>query len=80
MRQVYALLGLVTKWGDQRVDAACASALAHEAINVGLIGRMRERATEGTTTTPPPPGVVVAARFACDPGEFATRRAKDGAR
>jgi hypothetical protein len=81
MRQVYALLGLVNKWGNQRVDAACASALEHEAINVGLIGRMLERATERATTTPSPPGVVVvAARFARDPGAFATRHAKGGAR
>lgn len=81
MRQAYALLGLVTKWGDQRVDAACASALEHEAINVGLIGRMLERATENARPAQPPrPGVVVAARFARDPGEFATRRATGGAR
>jgi transposase len=80
MRQVYALLGLVKKWGPARVDAACASALDHEAINVGLIGRMLERATENTpTATQPLPGVVVSARFARDPGHFATR-AKDGAR
>ncbi|HEY2949225.1 MAG TPA: hypothetical protein VGJ53_12655 [Micromonosporaceae bacterium] len=80
MRQAYALLGMVKKWGAQRVDAACASALEHEAINVGLIGRMLERATENATTAQPPqPGVVVAARFARDPGEFATRRAKGGA-
>lgn len=49
MRQVYALLGLVKKWGAERVDAACASALDHEAVNVGLIGRMLERGTENTT-------------------------------
>ncbi len=64
MRQVYALLGLVGKWGADRVDTACASALAHEAINVGLIGRMLERGTENTTGQPPLPGVVVSARFA----------------
>jgi hypothetical protein len=80
MRQAYALLGLVNKWGAERVDAACASALEHEAINVGLIGRMLERATERATTTPPPPGVVVAARFARDPAQFATRRATGCAR
>jgi hypothetical protein len=81
MRQAYALLGLVNKWGPERVDAACASALEHEAINVGLIGRMLERATENATTPQPPqPGVVVAARFARHPGEFATRRAKGSAR
>ena len=46
MRQVYALLGLVKKWGADRVNTACASALDHEVINVGLIGRMLERGTE----------------------------------
>jgi hypothetical protein len=81
MRQVYALLGLVKKWGAVRVDAACASALDHEAVNIGLVGRMLERATENTTAAQPAlPGVVVAARFARDPGHFATRRANGGAR
>ena len=46
MRQVYALLGLVKKWGPDRVNAACERALDAEAINVGLIGRMLERGTE----------------------------------
>ena len=44
MRQVYALLGLAKKWGDQRVEAARRSALDHEAINAGLIGRMSSEA------------------------------------
>jgi hypothetical protein len=34
MRQVYALLGLVKKWGPERVDAACARALEVDAVNV----------------------------------------------
>ena len=51
MRQVYALLGLVKKWGADRVEAACASALEHEAVNVGLIGRMLERGTEHTAAS-----------------------------
>jgi hypothetical protein len=72
MRQVYALLGLVKKWGPERVEAACATALEAEAINVGLIGRMLERGTEHTTTQPPLPGtVVVTGRFARDPQHFA---------
>jgi transposase len=81
MRQVYALLGLVKRWGADRVDAACAGAIEHEAINVGLIGRMLERGTENTTPSAQPalPGVVVPARFARDPEHFATR-ATDGAR
>ncbi|MGH9033105.1 MAG: IS21 family transposase [Acidimicrobiia bacterium] len=74
MRQVYALLGLVKKWGPARVDAACASALEHEQVNVGLIGRMLERATE-TIATPSAPaaGTVITGRFARDPGHFAVR-------
>lgn len=64
MRQVYALLGLVKKWGPERVDAACASALDHEVVNVGLIGRMLERGTEHTAIQPALPGTVIAGRFA----------------
>ena len=71
MRQVYALLGLVKKWGAARVNTACASALAHEVVNVGLIGRMLERGTEQTTIQPALPGTVIAGRFARDPADFA---------
>jgi hypothetical protein len=82
MRQVYALLGLVKKWGAERVEAACDSALKHETVNVGLIGRMLERGTEQATTTAQPslPGVVVAGRFARDPGHFAVTRTAEAAR
>ena len=82
MRQVYALLGLVKKWGNERVETACASALEHEAVNVALIGRMLERGAHTAPIQPPlrgtGPGTVVAGRFARDPGEFATRRAQGG--
>ena len=79
MRQVYALLGLVKKWGPKRVDAACARALEAEAISVSLIGRMLERATEnqqppsppGPPSPPPPTG-----RFARAPEHFASGEAK----
>jgi len=75
MRQVYALLGLVKKWGPERVDAACASALEHETVNVGLIGRMLERGTEhAPTSAPSTTSVVVAGRFARDPDHFALTR------
>jgi transposase len=47
MRQVYALLGLVKKWGPERVELACARAADAEAYSVSLIGRMLERGTEG---------------------------------
>lgn len=79
MRQVYALLGLVKKWGPERVNAACERALDAEAINVGLIGRMLERGTENgdvsvqATTS----GTVVAPRFARDDSHFAVRSTDD---
>ena len=71
MRQVYALLGLVKRWGAGRVNTACASALAHEVVNVGLIGRMLERGLEQTVIQPALPGTVIAGRFARDLAEFA---------
>ncbi len=77
MRQVYALLGLVKKWGAARVDAACATALDHEAVNVGLVGRMLARGTEHTVIQPALPGTVIAGRFARDPGHFAVQPAAE---
>jgi transposase len=74
MRQVYALLGLVKKWGAERVEDACASALDHEVVNVGLIGRMLARGAEHTTVQPALPGTVISARFARDPQHFAVAR------
>ena len=46
MLEVYALLGLVKKWGPERVHTGCARAAEVEAFNVGLIGRLLERNTE----------------------------------
>jgi hypothetical protein len=70
MRSVYALLGLVKKWSAERVEAACASALDHEVVNVGLIGRMLERGGQNVTVQPALPGTVIPARFARDPAHF----------
>ena len=68
---VYALLGLVKKWGPDRVDAACARALEAEAISVSLIGRMLERATEKEPPAEASPPTAPAGRFARDAGHFA---------
>ncbi|MDF1598130.1 MAG: hypothetical protein P1T08_18835 [Acidimicrobiia bacterium] len=77
MRQVYALLGLVKKWGAERVDAACQRALDAEAVNVPLIGRMLERGTETGAETEDRgtqlPTNVVAPRFVRDDSHFAVR-------
>jgi len=80
MRQVYALLGLVNKWGPDRVNAACQRALDAEAINVGLIGRMLERGTEtgnGVPVQQTLPGTVVTPRFVRDGSHFAVRTGTD---
>jgi hypothetical protein len=74
MRQVYALLGLVKRWGAERVDAACARALEAEAVSVGLIGRMLERGTESAPAEAPAPAAEPAAkaRFSREAEHFAT--------
>ena len=76
MRQVYALLGLVKRWGAPTVEAACARALESEAVNVGLIGRMIERATENQPAPAAPAARSTGRhpRFARDPGHFATKK------
>jgi hypothetical protein len=78
-------LGLVKRWGPERVEAACGRALEAEAISVGLIGRMIERATEdkanGEAAGEGPLPAPTPARFAREPEHFATskrRKAPDG--
>jgi hypothetical protein len=71
MRQVYFLLGLVKKWGADRVETACAQAAEAEAFNVGLIGRMLERATEGRIQEVPIQGRLISPRFARPTDSFA---------
>jgi hypothetical protein len=76
MRQVYALLGLVKKWGPERVNTACARAAEVEAFNVGLIARMLERATEARLDEVPIQGRLLPARFARPTDSFALKAAK----
>lgn len=70
MRQAYRLLGLVKKWGADKVELACAKALEAEAINVNLVARMIERATEAEAHDAPARPTVVQGRFARDKSEF----------
>ena len=73
MRQVYRLLGLAKRWGDERTEAACARALEAEVVDVGLIGRLLERATESAPQPSPPAAAnVIPGRFSRDASEFAT--------
>ncbi len=78
MRQVYALLGLVRKWGPGRVDAACRRALEAEAVSVPLVGRILARGTENAQTQPALPFPAAQPRFARDPAHFAVRRDDTG--
>lgn len=78
MRQVYALLGLVKRWGADRVEAACSRALEAEAVSVSLIGRMIERATENDEApSAPAPRSGAPGRFARDASHFTVTR-RDG--
>ena len=72
MRQVYRLLGLVKKWGPERVELACSS---------GPRRRSRRRqprlpharaSPRGHRARRAPQPVVIQGRFARDPSEFAT--------
>jgi hypothetical protein len=79
MRQVYRLLGLVRRYGADRVEQACSRALEAEVLNVTTLARMLERALEASGGAPPPKAAganVIQLRFARIPAEFAvtTRR------
>jgi transposase len=80
MRQVYRLLGLVRRYGQGRVEAACDKALELEVVDVSLITRMLERALEDTQPDlPAASATVVPLRFARETEHFATeptRRSK----
>jgi transposase len=75
MRAVYRLLGLVRRYGDEAVNTACGKALEVDVISVTKIASMLERDTVNTPTPPTRP-VAAAGRFARDPGEYATGRAR----
>jgi transposase len=64
MRQVYRLLGLARRWGDERVEAACSQALAVDVVDVSVISRILERAREHLEPVPPPEALVLPLRFA----------------
>jgi transposase len=75
MRAVYRLLGLARRYGDTAVDTACAKALDVDVVSVTKIASMLERGTENSPAPPALPAAAGNARFARDPGEYATGRA-----
>lgn len=52
MRGVHAILGLARRFGNERVDAACARALAVDMLSVHRLAKMLELATPATPSTP----------------------------
>lgn len=77
MRQVYRLLGLVRRFGAERVEQACSRALELDVVDVTRVGRMLDRALESgpgaAAAMRPRGGNVVQLRFARDPSEFRVR-------
>lgn len=69
MRQVWALLGLVRRYGSDRVREACDRALATGMVDVKRLGRMLEAAAP--TPVGSPPRVLPMARFLREPRTYA---------
>jgi hypothetical protein len=62
MRRVYALLGLARRFGDARLDHACAVALDAGMLDVKRLERML-KLDSAKPTAPPPPRVIPIARY-----------------
>jgi len=56
------------------VTLACEKALEAEAIDVNLVSRIIERATEELEHDTPPAPNVIQGRFSRDPSEFSTTK------
>ena len=70
MRRVYALLGLVRRYGAARVDETCAVALAAEMVDVQRLKRMLALA-QPTSDAPSPAPVLPLARFLRPASQYA---------
>jgi hypothetical protein len=73
MRAVYRLLGLARRYGGTAVDTACGKALAVD-VSVTKIAAMLANGTDSAPAPQSRPTAPAAARFARDPGEYATGR------
>lgn len=76
MRRVYALLRLVRRYGEARVEASCTTALAHRMLNVHRLEKMLQH------PSPPPSAparVPLPARYLRDPRQYALGAASPAA-
>jgi hypothetical protein len=74
MRRVYALLGLARKYGDVRMEQACATALAAEMIDVKRLRRMLELGRPPAHDEPGPQKTLPFARHLRPPQQYALSR------
>jgi transposase len=70
MRKVYALLGLVKRFGEERVNQACATALKADMLSIRRLQRMIEVATPAPHPRPRQ-NVIPIARYLRDPKQYA---------
>ena len=78
MRQVYRLLGLVKRWGAERVEQACGRCLELDVVDVNRVVRIVERAMEGERLAAGIPlAPVVRLRFARHLDEFSVVKEVD---
>ena len=71
MRRVYALLGLVRRYGAARVTDACATAAAADMLDVRRLQRMLELASTASTPSAPPARIVPLARYLRPASQYA---------
>jgi hypothetical protein len=71
MRQVYRLLSLARRYGNDPVNTACGRALEIDVVSVTKIASMLEKAVESQAAPAPRANASATARFARDAGEYA---------
>ena len=71
MRGVQGLIALTRRYGAERVDAVCVTALAHDMLSVPRLRRMLESAAATPASTPTPPRALPPGRFLRSPQHYA---------
>lgn len=71
MRRVYRLLGLVRRYGSERVEEVCTTALEVDMLDVTRLQRMLERGRPASNAAAPRADVIPIARYLRDPKQYA---------
>jgi hypothetical protein len=71
MRQVYSLLGVVQRFGKDRVNQACSVALEADMLDVRKLRRLLDLAVIAPSDSPSSPRVVPLARYLRPPQQYA---------